>query len=76
MSLYEDSDVLQANPYMGDILDIFNNVAERPSSTLLGKYAQASAIYTNAVHSALAGEATAADVLSVAESDLQTLLAQ
>lgn len=68
--LYRDQEVLEAQPFMGALFDVFNNAVARPSTVTGQLYNEVSAAYFNAVHSVLTGEATAEDALLDLEDDL------
>jgi trehalose/maltose transport system substrate-binding protein len=71
--LYEDEEVLEANPFFADLLDTFENAVARPSGVTGQRYSQVSAEFYNAVHSVLSGEADAASVLADLEARLERL---
>jgi len=73
-SLYQDSDVLAAAPFMGSLYDVFTQAVARPSTATAPKYADTSKIFYNAVHSVLVGDSDAATALEGAELDMQDLL--
>ena len=54
VSLYQDPDVLKANPFMGSLLDTFSNAVPRPTSVTGSRYNQVSSAFHNAVHEVLA----------------------
>lgn len=56
-SLYQDKDVVAANPQFASLADTFKNAVPRPSTATKGKYNQASTAFWNAVHAALSKEA-------------------
>lgn len=62
--LYLDPDVLAANPFYRDLAATFANAVARPSVVTGPRYNQVSAEFWNAVHSVLAGRATAEDALA------------
>jgi trehalose/maltose transport system substrate-binding protein len=69
-ALYEDPEVLAANPFFGELYDTFVNAVPRPSTATGSKYNQVSSEFWNAVFSVLAGKSTAEQSLA----DLQTKL--
>mgnify|MGYP000986796115 FL=1 len=73
MSLYQDSDVLEASPFMGSLYDVFVNAVARPSTISAPRYNEVSTLFFNAVHSVLTGKSTADDALEELELDLQDL---
>jgi trehalose/maltose transport system substrate-binding protein len=68
--LYSDPDVLDAQPFMGALFDVFTQAVARPSTVTGELYNEVSAAYFNAVHSILTGEATAEDALLDLEDEL------
>ncbi|NMB12899.1 MAG: ABC transporter substrate-binding protein [Firmicutes bacterium] len=73
MSLYQDSDVLEASPFMGSLYDVFVNAVARPSTISAPRYNEVSTLFFNAVHSVLTGKSAASDALEELELDLQDL---
>ena len=72
-SLYDDADVAKAAPIIPQWKSVFLNAVPRPSASTLGKYAEVSAKFFNAVHETLAGNGSAADNLATLEADLTDL---
>jgi trehalose/maltose transport system substrate-binding protein len=72
-SLYDDADVAAAAPIIPQWKAVFLNAVPRPSAATLGKYAEVSAKFFNAVHETLAGNGSAADNLATLEADLTDL---
>ncbi len=68
--LYSDPDVLDAQPFMGPLFDVFTQAVARPSTVTGELYNEVSAAYFNAVHSILTGEASAEDALQDLEDEL------
>lgn len=73
MALYEDPDVLEASPFMGDLYDVFINAVARPSTIASPNYTPVSTAFFNAVHSVLTGQEDAATALEIAEVDIQEI---
>jgi trehalose/maltose transport system substrate-binding protein len=73
-SLYEDEDVLAANPFFGRLFDVFTNTVARPSTLTSTRYNEVSVLYFEAVHSVLTGETDAATAMEDLELDLQDIL--
>ena len=73
MSLYQDSEVLEASPFMGNLYDVFVNAVARPSTISAPRYNEVSTLFFNAVHSVLTGKSDASDALEELELDLQDL---
>ncbi|MGH6942977.1 MAG: ABC transporter substrate-binding protein, partial [Geminicoccaceae bacterium] len=66
-ALYQDTDVLAANPFFGDLYETITNAVARPSQVTGAKYNQVSSEFYNAVHTTLSGEAEAASALAALE---------
>ena len=73
ISLYDDADIAKAQPIIPLWKDVFLNAVPRPSAPTLGKYAEVSNKFFNAVHETLSGNGTAADNLAALEADLNDL---
>jgi trehalose/maltose transport system substrate-binding protein len=72
-ALYEDPEVLEAQPFMGRLLNVFTNAVARPSTATAPQYAEVSAAVFNAIHSVLTGQEDADSALALLELDLQDL---
>ncbi|MBU8541115.1 ABC transporter substrate-binding protein [Falsiroseomonas tokyonensis] len=68
--LYEDAEVLAANPFFGTLYDSFANAVPRPSAVTGRRYNQVSAEFWNAVHAVLAGQMEAGPALDRLERNL------
>lgn len=73
MDLYQDQDVLAANPFFGSLYDVFINAVARPSTATAPRYNEVSTRFFTAVHSVLIGKTTAQRVLEELELDLEDL---
>lgn len=73
VSLYDDADIAAAQPIIPQWKDVFLNAVPRPSAPTLGKYAEVSSKFFNAVHATLSGNGSAADNLAGLEADLNDL---
>jgi len=69
-SLYKDPELLEAQPFMESLFDVFDNAVARPSTVTGELYNEASAAYFNAVHTILTGEETSEDALMDLEEQL------
>ncbi|NNG02925.1 MAG: ABC transporter substrate-binding protein [Inquilinus sp.] len=69
-ALYEDSEVLAATPFFGDLYDTFTNAVARPSGVTSAKYNEVSSAFWNAVHATLSGNGDAAANLASLEREL------
>ncbi|MFN2340661.1 MAG: extracellular solute-binding protein [Halanaerobium sp.] len=74
--LYEDEDVLEANPFFGDLYQVFTNTVSRPSAETGGDYSAVSERFFQAVHSVLSGESTAEEELAYLELSIEEILNQ
>lgn len=72
-TLYEDKDILAANPFMADLLPTFSVAVARPSTITGVKYNQVSNQFWNAVHDVLSGSDTAAGALKRLAASLKRL---
>lgn len=73
VALYDDADIAAAQPIIPQWKDVFLNAVPRPSAPTLGKYAEVSNKFFNAVHATLSGNGTAAENLAGLEADLNDL---
>lgn len=72
-ALYDDPDVLAAQPFFGDLFDVFTQAVARPSTVTAPEYSDVSSLFFNSVHSVLTGSADAEDALLELELDLEDL---
>jgi trehalose/maltose transport system substrate-binding protein len=72
-SVYQDKDVIAANPTFASLVDTFKAAVPRPSTATKGKYNQASTQFWNAVHAVLSKEAKAKDSLADLKGKLEQL---
>lgn len=73
MSLYKDPDVLKADPFYANLLDVFTNAVPRPSTATAPNYNQVSTIFFNAVFSVLNGQKDGKTAVASMEADLGDL---
>jgi trehalose/maltose transport system substrate-binding protein len=74
-ALYEDADVLAANPFFGELQDVVaGGGVARPSTVTSENYNEVSTIYFTEVNRVLTGEQTGQDAVESIESQLQDLL--
>jgi trehalose/maltose transport system substrate-binding protein len=73
-ALYQDPEVLAANPYFESWQEVFQNAVPRPSAPAQGDYNEVSTAFFSTVHSVLSGEEEAADALEDLEADLEDIL--
>lgn len=72
-SLYDDEDLLAANPFYGLFLDVLDSAVVRPSTVAGRRYNQLSSAFVRAVHATLAGKGSAADNLASLGQALERL---
>lgn len=72
-ALYDDQEVIAAQPFMAHWKPIFQNAVPRPSAATKVKYNEVSAKFWNAVHKTLSGNGTAAENLELLEVELTEL---
>jgi trehalose/maltose transport system substrate-binding protein len=72
-SLYSDPEVLEAQPFMERLYDVFTSAVARPSTVTGELYNEVSAAYFNAVHSVLTGSSSAEDALLDMEEELMDI---
>jgi trehalose/maltose transport system substrate-binding protein len=69
-SLYQDPEILKANPFMGQLGPVFASTVARPSRITQTKYNRVSTGFYQAVHATLSGNGNAASNLAVLEKQL------
>jgi trehalose/maltose transport system substrate-binding protein len=72
-SLYEDAEVLAANPFFADLGKVLADAVARPSSATGGQYSQVSTLFWEAAHNTLIGNGRAQDNLAWLEDRLSLL---
>ena len=72
-ALYEDADVLGAQPVIGEWLPIFQEAVPRPSAPTKANYNQVSQEFWTAVHSTLSGTGSASENLQQLERNLMRI---
>ena len=72
-ALYEDQEILEANPFFGELLDVFTNAVARPSAPTGDQYNEVSRQFFTAVHNVLTGNEEADVALELLALDLQDL---
>ena len=71
--LYEDKDVLAANPFMGALNDVFTNAVARPATPTGLKYPEVSRVFWDATHDVLSKKSSGEDALKSAEGKLKQI---
>jgi len=72
-ALYEDKDVLAANPFMGELNAVFTNAVARPSTPTGLKYPEVSRVFWDATHDVLSKKSSGEDALKAAEGKLKQI---
>jgi trehalose/maltose transport system substrate-binding protein len=72
-SLYQDAEVLAANPFFADLGAVLANAVARPSSSTGAQYTQVSTLFWEAAHNTLIGNGRAQDNLARLEDRLELL---
>ncbi|MBE2259771.1 MAG: ABC transporter substrate-binding protein [Rhodobacteraceae bacterium] len=72
-ALYQDAEILRANPFMGELVDTLRNAVARPTAVTGVRYNQVSHQFWNAAHDVLSGKASAEQALARLEQSLQRL---
>ena len=68
--LYEHEAVLEANPFFGDLYDVFVNAVARPSTISAPRYAEVSDAFVSEIHPVLSGDADVYEALEYLEDAL------
>jgi len=69
-ALYEDPEILAAQPFIGALRVAVAQAVARPSRVTRGQYNRVSVAVANAVHDALSGRASAAQALADLDAEL------
>ncbi len=75
-ALYQNPEILAANPFMGKLYETFNNAVARPSKVTGKRYDQVSGQFAGVVHAVLAGEMTPQAGLARLETVLNKIKAR
>ncbi|WP_201832303.1 ABC transporter substrate-binding protein [Microvirga zambiensis] len=73
VTLYGDADIAKANPFIGDLVDVFSNAVARPATVTGQNYNKVSTEFFNAVHQALSKRAEPAQALNRLDRDLKRI---
>ena len=73
MELYKDKEVVAANPFMGQLLDVFTGAVARPATVTGLKYPEVSQAFWDATHDVLSKKSTGADALKKLEGKLKQI---
>lgn len=69
--LYKDKDVTAANPFMGELLDVFTSAVARPATATGLKYPEVSQAFWDATHDVLSKKMSGADAVKKLEAKLK-----
>jgi trehalose/maltose transport system substrate-binding protein len=72
-ALYRDAEIVQANPFMGELYSAFADAVARPTAVTGPRYNQVSHAFWNATHDVLSGRETAEQALARLEQTLKRL---
>jgi trehalose/maltose transport system substrate-binding protein len=72
-ALYQDPEVLAANPFFGDLGAVLEGAVARPAAATAGQYSQVSTLFWEAAHSTLTGYSTARASLAQLKDRLELL---
>ena len=75
-SLYQDADVLKANPFFGKLFDSFANAVARPSGVVGPQYNRVSNAFWRATHDVLSGNSQPSERLGELALELKRLRAR
>ncbi|NML18060.1 ABC transporter substrate-binding protein [Azohydromonas caseinilytica] len=71
--LYQDKDVLAANPFMAEMYEVMVNAVPRPSTVTGAKYPEVSQALWNTAHDVMSGKASAEDAVKRLEGRLNQI---
>ena len=69
-ALYQDKDILAANPFYGDLFETLKAAIPRPATVTGLKYNEVSAAFWNATHEVLSGKTTGAESVKKLEAKI------
>jgi len=70
---HKDKDVIAANPFMGQLYDVFTSAVARPATVTGVKYPEVSQAFWDATHDVLSKKASAGDSLARLEGKLKQI---
>ena len=71
--LYEHEEVLEANPFFGELYEVFVNAVARPSTISAPRYADVSGAFVDEIHPVLRGRADVEEALEYLEMSLMDI---
>lgn len=72
-ALYKDKDVIAANPFMGELFDVFTNAVARPATATGLKYPEVSQAFWDATHEVLSKKTSGAESVKKLEGRLKQI---
>ena len=72
-ALYKDKDITTANPFMGDLLDVFTNAVARPATATGLKYPEVSNAFWDAAHDVMSKKSTGTEAVKKLEGKLKQI---
>ena len=73
VDLYKDKDIIRANPFMGQLVDVFTSAVARPATVTGLKYPEVSRAFWDATHDVLSKRASGADAVKRLEGKLKQI---
>ncbi len=71
--LYKDKDIVAANPFMAELLDVFTNAVARPATATGLKYPEVSNAFWDAAHDVMEKKSTGAEAVKKLEGKLKQI---
>ena len=71
VDLYKDKDILAANPFMGQLLDVFTGAVARPATVTGLKYPEVSRAFWDATHEVLSKKSNGTEAVKKLEGKLK-----
>jgi trehalose/maltose transport system substrate-binding protein len=73
VALYQDPEVLAANPFMGELLGVFAGAVARPAAVTGRRYPAVSSAFWEAAHAVMSGQARGAAAVHKLQADLHRI---
>jgi trehalose/maltose transport system substrate-binding protein len=73
VALYQDPEVLAANPFMGELLGVFTSAVARPAGVAGARYPEVSRAFWEAAHAVMSGQARGEAAVQKLEARLQRI---
>jgi len=73
VALYADTDIAKANPFIGDLQDVFSNAVARPATVTGQNYNKVSTEFFNTVHEVLSKRSQPEQALNRLDRDLKRI---